>query len=114
MRGNTHVRFGGAGRGNGPTETVDTASRPDPYSERRDRDQDRAGPLIGMRVDDGVDVRVSEHDEAQHVGDRPREHPERDGGDSEQNVGEGPHDVHPPPVGRPSVVCPPSWQPFGR
>src|SRR3954470_11486904 len=31
MRGNTHVRFGGAGRGNGPTETVDTAPRPDPY-----------------------------------------------------------------------------------
>jgi hypothetical protein len=34
MRGNTHVRFGGAGRGNRPTETVDTAPRPDPYQER--------------------------------------------------------------------------------
>jgi hypothetical protein len=28
MRGNSHVRFGGAGRGNGPSET--TAPRPGP------------------------------------------------------------------------------------
>ena len=31
MRGNAHVRFGGAGRGNGCSEKDHTAPRPDPY-----------------------------------------------------------------------------------
>ena len=31
MRGNTHVRFGGAGRENRSVDKADTASRPDPY-----------------------------------------------------------------------------------
>ena len=31
MRGNAHVRFGGAGREDGSCRKADTASRPDPY-----------------------------------------------------------------------------------
>jgi hypothetical protein len=38
MRGDTHVRFGGAGRGTRSSEKGDTAPRPDPY---------KAGPAGG-------------------------------------------------------------------
>jgi putative transposase len=48
MRGNTHVRFGGAGRGNGPTETVDTAPRPDPYQERLNKEIRRRADVVGI------------------------------------------------------------------
>jgi hypothetical protein len=40
MRGDTHVRFGGAGRGTRSSEKGDTAPRPDPY---------KAGPAGGRR-----------------------------------------------------------------
>jgi hypothetical protein len=43
MRGNTHVRFGGAGRGNGPSET--TAPRPGPIPT------DRVGTAVALDAD---------------------------------------------------------------
>jgi hypothetical protein len=46
MHGNTHVRFGGAGRGNGPTETVGTAPRPDPYQERLNKEIRRRTDVV--------------------------------------------------------------------
>jgi hypothetical protein len=44
MRGDTHVRFGGAGRGTRSSEKGDTAPRPDPY---------KAGPAGGLRPPSG-------------------------------------------------------------
>lgn len=76
MRGNTHVRFGGAGRGNGPTEKVDTAPRPDPYLERLNKDIKRRRDVVGVFPNPDALLRlasavlVEQHDEWQAGGRR--------------------------------------------
>ena len=69
MRGNAHVRFGGAGRGDGRFERSEPAPRYDPYLERVNGEIKRRTNVVGIFPNDAAIVRllttvcVETHDE---------------------------------------------------
>ena len=69
MRGNAHVRFGGAGHGNQTSGNGGTAPGPDPYLERVNKEIKRRTNVVGIFANDAAIVRmvtaacVEQHDE---------------------------------------------------